>query len=138
MGHGPIILKIRRIIMKYLALLTALMLCSCSNFEVKTNLDPSNFTEYFKPSKVTEVTEEQLERMPNRSLGIVSGLSCQIKDGDAIANEADARTEARLKAVDKGANAIKFGKCVRLENTPACKVSVTCYADALVVDEKSL
>ena len=52
-----------------------------------------------------------------------------------IGNMFDARTKARIKAADLGANAIKFGKCVRLTNTPACLVSVTCYADALVVDD---
>lgn len=114
-----------------------LLLASCSNFEFKTNVDPSNFKEYFKPSYATEVTEDELEKVPNRSLGLVEGVSCQIKDTDAIATEADARTKARIKAYDLGANAIKFGKCVRLENTPACLVSVTCYADALVVDDST-
>ena len=125
--------------MKYLTvLLASIVLTSCSNFEFKTNLDPQNFKEYFKPSYVTEVDEDDLATVPNKSLGIVSGLSCKIKDTDAQANEADARTEARKKAVDLGANAIKFGKCVRLENTPACQVSVTCYADALIIDESKL
>jgi|SRR5574344_261101 RcsF protein len=122
--------------MKYLVILAALVLSSCSSFEFKTNLDPSNFKEYYKPSGVTEVSEEDLENTPNRSLGVVSGLSCQLKDSDAVATEVKARTEARIKAVDLGANAIKFGKCVHLSNTPACKVSVTCYADALVIDDK--
>ena len=63
-------------------------------------------------------------------------MACQINDRDYIATEADARTEARIKAVDAGANAIRFGKCVRIENTPACKVSVTCYGDALSIDEQ--
>ena len=67
---------------KALLAASVLVLTSCSNFEFKTNVDPSNFKEYFKPSY-----------------------------------------------------AIKFGKCVRLTNTPACLVSVTCYADALVVDD---
>lgn len=116
--------------------LSALLFCACSGFEVKTNLDPSNFKEYFKPSYAQEVTDEQLEALPNRSLGIVEGLSCQIKDTDHIATESEARTQARVKAADLGANAIKFGKCVHLKNTPACIVSVTCYADALVIDEQ--
>ena len=116
---------------------SVLVLTSCSNFEFKTNVDPSNFKEYFKPSYVSEVTEAELETMPNRSLGLVEGVSCQIKDTDEIATEADARTKARIKAVDLGANAIKFGKCVHLTNTPVCLVSVTCYADALVVDDST-
>lgn len=120
---------------KALLAASVLVLTSCSNFEFKTNVDPSNFKEYFKPSYASEVSEEDLEKVPNRSLGLVEGVSCQIKDTDAIATETDARTKARVKAADLGANAIKFGKCVRLTNTPACLVSVTCYADALVVDD---
>ena len=120
---------------KALLVSSVLVLSSCSNFEFKTNVDPSNFKEYFKPSYATEVSEDDLEKVPNRSLGLVEGVSCQIKDTDAIATETDARTKARIKAADLGANAIKFGKCVRLTNTPACLVSVTCYADALVVDD---
>ena len=116
---------------KALLAASVLVLTSCSNFEFKTNVDPSNFKEYFKPSYASE----DLEKVPNRSLGLVEGVSCQIKDTDAIATETDARTKARIKAADLGANAIKFGKCVRLTNTPACLVSVTCYADALVVDD---
>ncbi len=120
---------------KALLAASVLVLTSCSNFEFKTNVDPSNFKEYFKPSYASEVSEEDLEKVPNRSLGLVEGVSCQIKDTDAIATETEARTKARIKAADLGANAIKFGKCVRLTNTPACLVSVTCYADALVVDD---
>jgi RcsF protein len=122
--------------MKYMFVLAALFLSACSNYEFKSNLNPSNFKEYFKPSGVTEYSEEELAGMPNRSLGVVSGLSCQINESDDVATEVKARTDARLKAVDLGANAIKFGKCVTLTNTPACKVSVTCYADALVVDDR--
>ena len=62
--------------MKYLTvLLASIVLTSCSNFEFKTNLDPQNFKEYFKPSYVTEVDEDDLATVPNKSLGIVSGLS---------------------------------------------------------------
>ena len=122
--------------MKYMFVLAALFLSACSNYEFKSNLNPSNFKEYFKPSGVTEYSEEELAGVPNRSLGVVSGLSCQIKDSDDVATEVKARTDARLKAVDLGANAIEFGKCVTLTNTPACKVSVTCYADALVVNDR--
>ncbi|MGN1280926.1 MAG: Rcs stress response system protein RcsF [Succinivibrio sp.] len=116
--------------------LAALLMCACTGYEFKTNLDPSNFKEYFKPSYAQEVSDEELESLPNRSIGLVEGLSCQIKETDAIATEAQARTDARVKAADLGANAIKFGKCVHLKNTPACIVSVTCYADALVIDEQ--
>ena len=85
---------------KALLAASVLVLTSCSNFEFKTNVDPSNFKEYFKPSYASEVSEEDLEKVPNRSLGLVEGVSCQIKDTDAIATETDARTKARVKAAD--------------------------------------
>ncbi|WP_406021683.1 Rcs stress response system protein RcsF [Succinivibrio sp.] len=122
--------------MKYFVALSALLLASCSSFEFKTNLDPSNFTEYFKPSSVEEVTEEELVSKPYRTVKTVEGLSCQEDEKDAVATEADARTKARIKAADAGANAIRFDKCVHLKNTKACRVSITCYADALIVDDK--
>ncbi len=115
----------------------AAFLCACQGgMTFKTNLDPSNFTEYFKPSQVDELSEAELLKARHKSLGTVSGLSCQIKDRDYIANVADARTDAKVKAVDLGANAIVFDKCVTLSDTPACKVSVTCYAEALLVEEQ--
>ena len=115
--------------------LSALTLVACSSFEFKTNLDPQNFKEYFKPSAATEVTDADIENKPTHLLGVVEGLSCQVTEDDPVATEANARTDARKKAADLGANAIKFGKCVRLENTPACKVSVSCYANAIAVDD---
>ena len=56
---------------KALLVSSVLVLSSCSNFEFKTNVDPSNFKEYFKPSYATEVSEDDLEKVPNRSLGLV-------------------------------------------------------------------
>ena len=41
-------------------------------------------------TSASEVSEEDLEKVPNRSLGLVEGVSCQIKDTDAIATETDA------------------------------------------------
>ncbi len=118
-------------------ILASLMLSACSGVSFHTNLDPSNIKEYYKPSAV-EVIDSEAD-LDNRSYFVITqvkGMACQINDRDYIATEADARTEARIKAVDAGANAIRFGKCVRIENTPACKVSVTCYGDALSIDEQ--
>ena len=44
--------------MKYLIIAAALCLSACSNFEFTSNIAPSNFKEYFKPSAVTEVDSE--------------------------------------------------------------------------------
>ncbi len=111
------------------------ILAGCTGYSFQSNLNPNNFKEYYKPSAVDVVTDEDLQGKPYKSKGMVTGLSCQVKEGDVVATDADARTDARLKAVDLNANAIRFKKCVRLENTPACLVSWSCYADALIVEE---
>ncbi|MCR5537442.1 MAG: exopolysaccharide synthesis regulator RcsF [Succinivibrio sp.] len=113
-----------------------LALCGCESFTFDSNLSPKRFVDYYKPSTVDEVSEAELTKLRHKDLGTVEGLSCQVKEDDYIATEADARTDARVKAAAKGANAIRFGKCTRLEATPACKVSVTCYAEAFIVDEQ--
>ncbi|MCI6797033.1 MAG: exopolysaccharide synthesis regulator RcsF [Succinatimonas sp.] len=121
---------------KSLLVLAALVLSGCSGYAFHTNLDPSNFKEYYKPSGVTEVTDEDLEGKPYKSKGMVTGLSCQVKEGEHVATASEARTQAKIKAVDLNANAIRFKQCVRLENTPACIVSYSCYADALIIEDK--
>lgn len=123
--------------MKKLLPLLAVVAAGCGPMSFHTNLDPSNFREYYKPSSVDEVSSADLLRTSYTSLGVVDGLACQIKEGDYIATEADARTDARIKAADMGADVIRFGKCIRLEDTPACKVSVTCYAEAFVEGDKA-
>ena len=115
----------------FVTLLAGLLIGGCGNFEFKSNLHPDNFRKYYKPSQVSEMTYAEVEKYDYHSFGSVSGLSCQINEIDVPATEAAARTEARLKAVDLGANTIVFGKCIKLKNTPACYVSVTCYADAI-------
>ncbi len=112
-----------------------LILSGCSNYTFHTNLDPSNFAEYYKPSGAKVVTDSDLEGLAYKVKGEVAGLSCQAKEHESVATAAAARTSARVKAVDLGANAVRFKKCIRLENTPACLVSYTCYADALIIQE---
>ena len=112
----------------------AAVLGGCEGYSFHTNLDPQNFKEYYKTSGVNEYSNAQLSALRYHSLGTVTGLSCQVKDTDYIATEAQARTRAKEQAADKGANAIVFSRCVRLEETPACAVSVTCYGEAFIAD----
>ncbi|MCR5084362.1 MAG: exopolysaccharide biosynthesis protein [Succinivibrionaceae bacterium] len=112
-----------------------LLAAGCGNYTFHSNLDPGNFKEYYKASYARETTLEELGNTPYTSLGLVEGLSCQERERDYIANERDARTELRKAAADRGANALVFGKCVRLTGTPACRISVTCYGEALRVKE---
>lgn len=120
---------------KFLLICAALLLNACSGYSFHTNLDPSNFKEYYKPSGVTVVDDEALANKPYKNKGLVTGLSCQARTSDPVVTVAEARTDAKIKAVDLNANAIRFKKCVRLENTPACVVSWSCYADALIINE---
>ncbi len=109
----------------------ALVLAGCQGISFDSNLNPNRIVEYYKPSTVETLSDEDLENASYQSLGQVIGLSCQINPEDFIANETDARNDARLKAVDLGANGIVFKKCIRTEETLACHESVTCYAEAI-------
>ncbi len=115
------------------AVLGALSLSGCQDVAFETNLNPENFTEYFKPSTVEVYTNESILQHRFESLGLVTGLACQETEDDFIARESEARTDARRKAADMGANGIVFGKCIRLEQTASCAVSVTCYGEAFKV-----
>ena len=115
------------------AALLAVLLGGCQDVAFETNLDPDNFTEYFKPSSVEVYTNESILQHRFKSLGLVTGLACQETEDDFIARESEARTDAKLKAADLGANGIVFGKCIRLEKTATCVVSVTCYGEAFQV-----
>lgn len=118
-----------------LSILSSLLLNACGSYSFKTNIDPENFVEYTKPSRVDVYTNESIVEHRYHSLGMVDGIACQEKANDYIALESDARTDARIKAANLGANAIVFNKCVRLEKTNACNVSVTCYGEAFIVDD---
>ena len=111
------------------------LLNACQDVSFESNLSPQNFTEYAKPATVDVYSSEELANHRYRSLGMVSGLACQETEDDFIARESEARTDARIKAANMGANGIVFGKCVRLEKTAACNVSVTCYGEAFKVDD---
>lgn len=122
-----------------IAAVSALCLSACSGVSVQTNLNPGNFTDYFKASTVDVVEEGDLEGKTYAVIGPVHGLSCQTDADDFPANETDARTALLRKAADKGANAVQIHKCVKAKDTGVCSLSVTCYGDALYVkDDKQL
>lgn len=114
----------------------ALCLSACSGVSVQTNLNPGNFTDYFKASTVDVVQEDELEGKTYAVIGPVHGLSCQTDADDFPANETDARTALLRKAADKGANAVTIHKCVQAKDTGVCALSVTCYGDALYVKDE--
>ncbi len=114
----------------------AVLTGGCTGYSFDANINPMHVIDYLKPALLEEVTYDDLGDRPYISKGVVAGLSCRINERDFIANETDARNDARDKAVELDANAIVFLQCVRLEDTPACLESVTCYADALFVQEQ--
>lgn len=115
---------------------SALACAACSDVAFESNLNPQNFVEYAKPASVDVYTEQSILDHRYHSLGMVTGLACQETPDDYIALPEDARTDAKIKVANQGGNGIVFGKCVRLEKTKACYVSVTCYGEGFVVDDK--
>lgn len=113
---------------------TTLLISACQNVAVETNVSPSNFEEYFKPSSVEVYDKKSILDQRYHSLGLVVGLACQEKPDDFVARDTEARLDALIQTADMGGNGIVFNKCIRLERTQSCYVSVTCYAEAFVVD----
>lgn len=128
-------------IMKHQVLISLLapaaLLCACESVSFSSNIDPRNFANYYKPSMVQVVTYESLGTTPYRVIGEVKGMSLQERDVDLPANEADARTDLKKKAVDMGANALVIHKCITIKDSETVALSsVTCYGDALVIHEQ--
>lgn len=117
------------------AVVGSLACTACSDVAFESNLNPQNFVEYAKPASVDVYTEQSILDHRYHSLGMVSGLACQETPDDYVALPEDARTDAKIKVANLGGNGVVFGKCVRLEKTKACNVSVTCYGEAFIVDD---
>lgn len=122
-----------------IAISATLGLSSCGSYTFKTNLDPQNFVDYYKISTVKIVDNAYLEDKPYIVLANIKGLSCQMQKRDMIANETDARIALRQEALKYSqANAVLLGKCIRIkhdETDATCLESVTCYGQALRIDE---
>ena len=118
--------------------LTALMLTllsGCSLFQVNTNLDKKNFTEYFKPSSVAVMDKTQVLDVDAKPIGTVEGESCQTDDTQPIPNITDAQTSARKKVADMGGNAVEFSKCAPVPASSECIARLVCYGQAYQVKD---
>ena len=115
--------------------LSSFLLSSCSgNYTFSSNLDTKNFQEYFKPSKV-EIFENEKDIVGHYKLiGMVEGESCQLKAHHAPPNEIDARTQARSKAYDLGANGIVFTSCIQLDDMQ-CTDLLVCYGQIYTIEQ---
>lgn len=112
---------------------TLVLLASCAKIStVTTNVDRQNFKDYFAPSKV-EIYESEQDFAGNyQFIGGVEGESCQQKPHHALPDPVEARTQARGKAFDLGANAIVFSGCTEVQ-TKQCHATTLCYGKAYVV-----
>jgi len=121
-----------------------IILASCSNNYVATNLDKENFNEYFSPAKVKIYETEQSISTQYQLIGVVEGQDCQKKPHHAAPDKINARTQARQQAFDKNANAVVFTGCVELtpeqlahlgdsNDAQQCYAIIICYAKAFAV-----
>lgn len=116
------------------AALTILTVAGCAKISTySTNLDSENFRHYFSPSKVAQFQSEQEFSGKYKMLGGVEGEDCQEKAHMAAPDPAIARTNARRKAFELGANAIVFSGCAVVE-TKQCYSSTICYGKAYQVE----
>lgn len=120
----------------FLVVISSSVLLSCSYFSFESNVDPSNFTDYFAQSTVTVYSDKELMDMDYAEVGFIEGLSCQEQSNDRPASEGEARTLAKKQAAEKGANGIVFSKCVTLSNTASCVSSVSCYGRMVYVKDE--
>lgn len=135
----------KNILIKHLLAISILYLVTAcaSQYQVKTNLDKSNFKDYFSPTAVTIYPDEQSmlktkDSKKNQTtkfqyLGAVEGDDCQEKTHHQAPDEINARTDARRKAYDLGANAIIFSGCALIEKNDAdkkCLATTVCYGRA--------
>lgn len=125
------IIKTNKLI--WIGLLILPLLTSCAQVsDVSTNLDKENFKQYFSPSKVKIVDDESHFEGKYKMVGLVEGEDCQVKPHHAAPDLIEARTMARGKAYDLGANAIVFSGCTTVK-TDRCLANLICYGKAYQV-----
>lgn len=121
---------------KLFFILPVFCLSGCSWFFFSSNIDPDNFTEYYRAAGIEQYTKADLDKFDSyEDLGDIEGISCQATEKDAEPVEALARRYLLESAADLGANAVIMGKCIELENTLHCLKEYTCYARALKVKQ---
>ncbi|MFD1098511.1 Rcs stress response system protein RcsF [Shewanella litorisediminis] len=115
------------------ALAVALLMSACaSDYQFSSNLDPKAFNEYFKAGEVTLFEGENQPTGRYEILGLVDGEACQATPQDVPATLADARTDARRKAADKGANGLIIKNCTLItEAGGGCETRSLCVGQAI-------
>ena len=122
-----------------------MLLTSCSVPYVSTNLDKSNFSNYFSPSNVKIYKSESDIKTRYQFIDTVEGEDCQSKAHHALPDEINARTQARLNAFSLNANGVVFSKCAVLtqeelsslnksNDAQQCHSIIICYAKAYAIE----
>ncbi|MBT1444789.1 hypothetical protein KJI95_09670 [Shewanella sp. JM162201] len=117
----------------FVAALAALLIPACSSdYGFSSNLDPQAFNDYFKAGDVVLFEEGQGPEGRYKILGLIEGEACQATPGDVPVTVADARTDARRKAADKGANGLVIKSCTIIEESGSgCHSRALCVGQAL-------
>lgn len=110
-----------------------LLLSACaSDYTFNSNLNAEAINDYFKASDVTLYEGDTLPKGHYELKGLVQGESCQADINAVPASLADARTEARRTAADKGANGIIIKQCVMFEEAAQdCITRALCVGQAI-------
>ena len=128
-----------------LIMILVMMITSCTNNYVSSNLDKNNFTQYFSASQIAIYKQEKEIKTPYQYIGIVEGQDCQIKPHHAAPDEINARTQARRQAFNQQANGVIFTGCALLtsqqltklnssNDAQQCHAIIICYAKAFVIE----
>ncbi|UJF23570.1 Rcs stress response system protein RcsF [Shewanella sp. OMA3-2] len=113
-----------------------LLLTACAgDYTFNSNLDAKAVNEYFKVGDVTVYEDNNLPKGRYDIIGLAEGEICQELSNDAPASIQNARTEARRKAADMGANGIIIKQCLIIEEQDkACISRSLCIGQAIKLE----
>ena len=111
----------------------ALLLTACAgDYAFTSNLDGKAIDEYFKVGDVALYEGDILPKGRYSVIGLAEGEICQDVINGAPASIEDARTEARKKAADMGANGLIIKQCLVIEEQEAgCFTRSLCVGQAI-------
>jgi RcsF protein len=110
-----------------------LLLGGCAGeYRFNSNLDAKAIDDYFKASDVRLFEGNNQPDGPFESLGLVEGEACQAQATDVPPTLADARTEVRRAAADKGATGLIIKQCRLFDETAqGCITRAFCIGQAI-------
>lgn len=123
---------------KNFLLLISILLVGCTGkYSFNSNLSKQAIDEYYKAGGVLFIEKNQTPPRPFNPIGMVDGESCQIGNNDAPASVANARTDLRRHAADKGGNGVILNNCVNFNEPDAgCITRVLCIGQAISMESE--